>query len=98
MSDQKKKYSHYYKSCPYEYLDIYRVLRLFEVADPCVQHAVKKLLCSGKRGPKDAEKDIHEARDSLNRYLEMNAEENEVLTINGNPLDLVGMVLATEAD
>ena len=34
----------------YNKLDIYRILKLYEVNDPCLQHAIKKLLCAGKRG------------------------------------------------
>ena len=36
----------------YNKLDIYRILKLYEVSDPCLQHAIKKLLCAGKRGVK----------------------------------------------
>lgn len=59
------------------FIDVYRVLTLFNVTDPCIQHAVKKLLCAGGRGVKDKEQDIHEARDSMNRWIEMRLEETE---------------------
>lgn len=36
----------------YDKLDIYRILKLYEVSDPCLQHSIKKLLCAGKRGVK----------------------------------------------
>lgn len=55
-------------------IDIYRVLALYDVTDPCLQHAVKKLLCAGKRGSKDATQDIREALNSLQRYFEMQSE------------------------
>lgn len=56
-------------------LDIYRVLVLYNVTDPCVQHAVKKLLCAGQRGVKDFDKDIQEAMVSLTRLQEMKQED-----------------------
>ena len=51
--------------------------KLFEVDDPshCTQHSIKKLLMSGKRGAKDKMKDIIEARDTLNRYLQIEGIE-----------------------
>ena len=70
-------YDHYFKDVSHlKVIDIYRILELYGVTDPCVQHAVKKLLCSGQRGAKDADKDISEAMDTLNRYFEMQAENN----------------------
>ena len=59
-----------------EALDVYRVLQLFGVTDPCLQHAIKKLLCAGVRGVKDQSKDIQEAIDALNRSLEMRREDD----------------------
>ncbi len=56
-------------------VDVYRVLTLFKVNDPCLQHAIKKLLCAGDRGDKSMIKDITEARDTLNRHLEMLDED-----------------------
>lgn len=70
-----KEYSHYYKRVPYEYIDVYRVLELFNVTDPAIQHAVKKLLVAGGRGHKNLEKDVNEAIASLNRWTEMRDEE-----------------------
>lgn len=72
---QQKKHSHYFKKCPYDYIDVYRVLEMFDVTDPCLQHSIKKLLVSGKRGVKDTAKDIQEAIDTLVRYQEMREEE-----------------------
>lgn len=69
------KHSHYKKDISHlKTLDVYRVLELFNVTDPCIQHAVKKLLCSGQRGLKDSDRDINEAIDSLQRYNEMRIE------------------------
>ena len=60
----------------YNKLDIYRILKLYEVSDPCLQHAIKKLLCAGKRGVKNQTQDINEAVQSLQRFLEMQGEDN----------------------
>lgn len=76
MSNQDIKYPHYFKSVSHlETVDVYRVLSLFQVNDPCIQHAIKKLLCAGQRGDKNIIKDITEARDTLNRHLEMLQED-----------------------
>ena len=76
MSNQDIKYPHYFKSVSHlETVDVYRVLSLFQVNDACIQHAIKKLLCAGDRGDKSDIKDITEARDTLNRHLEMLDED-----------------------
>lgn len=60
----------------YNKLDIYRILSLYNVTDPCLQHAIKKLLCAGKRGVKNQTQDINEAILSLKRFVEMQGEDN----------------------
>ena len=72
-------YSHYYKEVPYTHIDVYRVLDLFQVTDPCIQHAVKKLLVAGGRGHKNIDKDIREAIVSLERWQEMRKEDSNGL-------------------
>lgn len=71
------KHPHYHKDVRHlETIDVYRVLALFNVTDPCIQHAVKKLLVAGGRGAgKDLGKDVQEAIDSLERFKEMRAED-----------------------
>lgn len=71
-----RKYSHYFRPCPYAQIDVYRVLKLFQVTDPALAHAVKKLLVAGGRGAKDQAKDVAEAADALARWQEMRAEES----------------------
>lgn len=67
-----RKHSHYFKPCPYDDLDPYAVLEVFEVTDQMIGHAIKKLLLPGKRGGgKETEKDIDEAIDTLLRRREM---------------------------
>ena len=70
------KHGHYFKKVTHlDAVDVYRVLELFEVTNPCLQHAIKKLLCAGNRGAKDKERDVEEAIDTLGRYLDMRVEE-----------------------
>jgi hypothetical protein len=73
------KHPHYHKDVSgLQTVDVYRVLALFNVTDPCIQHAVKKLLVAGGRGAgKDIGKDIQEAIDSLERFKEMRVEDTE---------------------
>jgi len=71
------KHPHYHKDVRHlETIDVYRVLHIFNVTDPCIQHAVKKLLVAGGRGAgKDVSKDVQEAIDSLQRFQEMRTED-----------------------
>jgi hypothetical protein len=68
-------HNHYFKPCPFESIDVYRVLDLFGVVDPCLQHATKKLLVAGGRGHKGIERDVQDVIDSLERWKAMRAEE-----------------------
>lgn len=70
------KHNHYFKKTVHlDAVDVYRVLKLFNVTDPCLQHAIKKLLCAGGRGAKDIEQDVQEAMDTLERYQDMCRED-----------------------
>jgi len=73
-----RKHGHYYRLCPYPHIDVYRVLELFEVTDPALQHIIKKALCAGRRGAKDFRKDLEEIVDTGNRRIEMLDEDVEV--------------------
>lgn len=66
-------FPHYFVEVPLDvtHVDIYWVLKQWQVTDPCVQHAVKKLFAAGRRGAKDTQKDLTEARDSITRALEL---------------------------
>lgn len=55
------------------HIDVYWVLRLFNVTDPCAQHAVKKLLADGS-GDKDRAENMREAWETLDRWVEMESE------------------------
>lgn len=81
------KHSHYKKPVAgLQFVDVYRVLGLFGVTDPCLQHAVKKLLVAGGRGAKDISQDVQEAIDTLQRWQEMRAEDERMNNVirNGN--------------
>lgn len=70
------KYPHYFKDVRHlDYIDVYRILDLFEVTDQMIAHVIKKLLAAGQRGAKDAEKDIDEAFETLLRRKEMRRED-----------------------
>ena len=74
----KENHNHYFKPCPYDTLDVYRVINIFGVSDPCIQHALKKLLCSGVRGHKDQAKDIQDVIDTLERWKQMREEDDKI--------------------
>lgn len=72
-----RKHSHYHKNVAnLNTIDVYRVLSLWCVSDPALQHAIKKLLNAGQRGMKDWHKDLREAIDSIERALEMRGEDD----------------------
>lgn len=74
------KHNHYFKDVSdIDEVDVYRVCDLFEVNDAsgAIQHALKKLLCSGQRGVKVYRKDLEEARDSIQRKLDILSEDGE---------------------
>ena len=52
-------------------VDVYAVLAAFEVTRPALQHAIKKLLCAGLRGKGDVLQDLKEARDAIDRAIQM---------------------------
>jgi len=76
---QEVKHSHYKKDVSHlKMVDVYRIAQLFDITDHCEFHAIKKILCAGKRGSKDYENDIREAIDSLSRRLQMIAEDENL--------------------
>jgi len=52
-------------------LDVYSVIETFGVECPAIQHALKKLLFPGKRGKNETLADLDEARDAINRAVEL---------------------------
>lgn len=61
----------YKKQCKGVEIDVYDVLVAFDVTNPAIQHAVKKLLCPGQRGAKDTLQDLNEALVSIERAIEI---------------------------
>lgn len=91
------KHSHYFKDVSrLKKIDVYRVIDLWEVKDPCIQHALKKLLVAGKRGAKDEAKDIQEAIDSLERWKAMREEDAGADDDNAIASDEEGWFLASD--
>lgn len=73
LKGESKPHNHYFKDVSeLNEIDVYQVLRLFNVTDPCLQHIVKKALCAGQRGHKDFETDLKNIFDTAKRALEIN--------------------------
>ena len=72
-----EKHSHYSRDVSHlQAIDVYRVIDLFDVHHPALQHALKKVMAAGKRGAKDDAKDVQEAIGSLTRWQQMRAEDS----------------------
>lgn len=65
------KYLREFSCCVGGRADVYTVLEAFAVTCPARQHAIKKLLCSGIRGKGDVLQDLMEARDAVDRAIQM---------------------------
>jgi hypothetical protein len=52
-------------------IDVYDVLKAFNVTCPATQHAIKKMLMAGERGHKDKQTDLDEAIQSIQRAKEL---------------------------
>lgn len=55
-------------------VDVYDVLLAFKTGCPALDHAIKKMLCSGLRGYKDAKQDKEEAIKSIQRSIELGGD------------------------
>lgn len=68
------KYPHYFREVTNTtHVDVSWFLKAFNI--PCCEgHAIKKLLVSGQRGAKNRMQDLKEARDSIDRAIEMEEE------------------------
>lgn len=51
----------------YQTIDVYDLIQIYEVTNPALQHALKKILMAGQRGHKDFEQDCQDIIDSVNR-------------------------------
>lgn len=61
-------------------VDVYAILEAFAVTCPARQHAIKKLLCSGIRGKGDTAQDLNEARDAIDRAVQMELSRLQLLS------------------
>lgn len=71
VSENEDKPNKYKKKCKGIEIDVYDVLKAFNVVNPAIQHAIKKLLAGGQRGYKDVEQDYNEAIQSIKRGIEL---------------------------
>lgn len=72
--ERVRKHRHYFKDVSnIAEIDVYTVLKLFDVTDPCLQHIIKKALCAGKRGHKDMMEDLQNIVDTAIRAVELNS-------------------------
>lgn len=70
---EDRPYPHYFKNVSdVDAIDLYHVAKLYEINDPCLFHAFKKIACAGKRGAKDQAQDVQESIDALKRWQELN--------------------------
>ncbi|QZN97804.1 hypothetical protein [Symbiopectobacterium purcellii] len=56
-------------------IDVYDVLKAFNVTCPALQHLIKKALCAGLRGHKDREQDLDEVLQSAQRAIQLHRED-----------------------
>lgn len=87
----ERKHSHYYRECPYENIDVYRIIDIFEITCPAAQHILKKVIATGKRGHKDLKRDWEDIVDSAKRKVEMLEEDARVASLsafNASPEEL----------
>lgn len=57
-------------------IDVYSVILSFSVTCPARQHALKKILCAGLRGKGDCLQDLKEARDAIDRAIEIESTQH----------------------
>tara|TARA_Y100001951_G_C11279241_1_gene264142 strand:+ start:495 stop:935 length:441 start_codon:yes stop_codon:yes gene_type:complete len=57
-------------------VDVYDVLKAFNVTDPALQHLIKKALNAGLRGHKDLANDLQDITDSAIRAQQLNKQGN----------------------
>lgn len=65
----RNKYSREIKSGVH--VDVYDVLKAWDVRNPALQHLVKKALQAGNRGHKDLMEDLRDIMDSGKRAIEL---------------------------
>lgn len=76
-SVEVKQNNKYKRKVPTLEIDVYDILKAFNVTNPATQHAIKKLLCAGDRGYKDEVQDLKEALASISRAIELESDNVE---------------------
>ena len=71
--DEEKPKNKYHRDLKGVTVDVYDVLKAFEVTDPALQHLIKKALCAGLRGHKNKDQDLQDILDSAKRAVELNS-------------------------
>lgn len=59
-------------------VDVYDVLKAFEVTDPALQHLIKKALCAGLRGHKTLQQDLLDIQSSAIRAAAMHFDAERI--------------------
>lgn len=67
--------SKYNRPCKGVTIDVYDVLKAFNVTCPALQHLIKKALAVGQRGHKDASEDLKDILASAKRAIELSEGE-----------------------
>ena len=88
-NDTGSHYRHSYRGIE---IDPYRIADIYGVTDHALFSALKKILAAGQRGNKTLIDDITEARDALNRKLDMLKEDSKppmvpMREVQANPSD-----------
>lgn len=91
------KHNHYFRDCPYNKIDVYRIIEIFEITDPAAQHILKKCIATGKRGHKDEQRDWEDIRDSAQRRLDMLAEDSRIAAVKSFTRVITGPVFEDSA-
>lgn len=65
----------YNRKCKGITIDVYDVIKAFDVTCPALQHLIKKALCTGLRGHKSQEQDLQDILDSAKRAVELGNEK-----------------------
>lgn len=66
------KENKYLRECKGVKIDVYDVIKAFNVTCPALQHLIKKALCTGLRVHKTREQDLKDILDSAKRAVELN--------------------------
>ena len=89
-----EKHNHYFRDCPYDKIDVYRIIDIFEITDPAAQHILKKCIATGKRGHKDEKRDWQDILDSAQRRLDMIAEDSKITEVESFSGTLAALSIA----